>query len=83
MDVASLIKSLSDFGGLGIVVAFLIWWNVRCDKQRDKIADQLASAKQLEDERRLQYDRDRLATDKDIAANLSALSSAIQNLVRR
>lgn len=81
-DVASLISSLSNFGGLGIVVAFLIWWNVRCDKQREKASEQETAAKRLEDERRLSYDKERLATDKDLAANLAALTSVIQGLPR-
>jgi hypothetical protein len=78
VDIASLIKSLSDFGGLGIVIAFLIWWNVRCDRQREKSYEAHLAEKRLEDERRLAYDKERLAMDRELSASLQALTSAIQ-----
>jgi len=81
MDVASLIKSLSDFGGLGVVVAFLIWWTVRCDRQHEKQLEAHLAEKRLEDERRLAYDSRRLETDKDLAGSVQALNATQQALI--
>jgi hypothetical protein len=68
MDFVDLVKALSDFGGLGIVVAFVIWWSVRADKLRKE-----------ENDKRLIYDQQRLEIDRDIANTLGALAATIQN----
>lgn len=81
-DAASLIKSLSDFGGLGIVIAFLMWWTTRCDKQRREDLAEAAKARSAQDELRLAYDRERLAADKELAGAFAALTAAIQSRVR-
>ena len=77
-DVVSLIHDLGQFGGLGIVVAFLIWKDVRSDKIREKMETDHRAEMRLMEERRLDYDKDRLNTDKEQVATLSALASAIQ-----
>ena len=81
-DVASLIQSLSNFGGLGIVVAFLIWWNFRADRQRQQIYDQQLAKSEIENERRFAYEKERLSCDKELAASLAALTAAIQTRLR-
>ena len=82
-DVASLIKSLSDFGGLGVTVAFLIWWNIWTQKCRDKADEQRRAEQLIRDEKRLNYDKERLEMDRDQASNIAALTGAIQELKRR
>jgi len=82
-DAATLIHALSDFGGLGIVVGFLIWWNVWTEKCRQTIDEQRRAERAVADEKRLQFDKERLAMDKELAANFAALTAVIQNLVRR
>jgi Flp pilus assembly protein TadB len=82
-DVGSLITSLTNFGGLGIVIAFLIWKDIRADKIRERIEEKHRAQVQLTEERRLDYDKDRLATDKETVATLAGLSSAIQGLNKR
>ncbi len=82
-DVSALITSLSNFGGLGVVIAFLIWKDIRADKVRERSEERHRSELQLREERRLAFDRERLETDKETAGTLAALSSAIQNMGRR
>lgn len=82
-DVGSLITSLTNFGGLGIVIAFLIWKDLRADKIRERIEEKHRNEIQLREERRLDYDKERLATDKETVATLAGLSSAIQGLNKR
>lgn len=82
-DVGSLITSLTNFGGLGIVIAFLIWKDIRADKIRERIEEKHRNEIQLREERRLDYDKERLATDKETVATLAGLSSAIQGLNKR
>lgn len=82
-DVSALIIALKDFGALGIVIAFLIWKDVRSDRARERAEERHRGEVRLMEERRLDYDKDRLATDKETVGTLAALSSAIQNMARR
>jgi len=78
-DVSALLTSLSNFGAFGILVAFLIWKDIRTEAVRAKADQENRAEKALQEERRLAYDRDRLEADKALAASLAALTSAIQN----
>lgn len=78
VDVSALFTALTNFGGLGVVIAFLVYKDVRADRLRDKAEEKRLNEQRLAEERRLTYDRERLATDKDLAASLAALTSAIQ-----
>lgn len=78
-DVASLIKSLSDFGGLGIVIAFLIWKDIRGDRARERMQRDHHAEMALLEEKRLNYDERRLQTDKDQVNTVAALSAVIQS----
>ena len=82
-DVSGLITALSNFGGLGIVIAFLIWKDIRADRARERTEEAHRAELRLREERRLEYDRDRLATDKEQVATLAGLSAAIQSLGKR
>lgn len=70
---------LAQFGGLGIVIAFLIWKDVRADRTHERMSADHRSEMRLMEEKRLAYDKDRLATDKEQVAALSALTSAIRH----
>jgi hypothetical protein len=78
-DVSALFTALSNFGAFGILVAFLIWKDIRADNARLKAEQEHLAEKKLQDERRLAYDRERLEADKALAASLAALTSAIQS----
>ncbi len=82
-DLGALITALTNFGGLGIVIAFLIWKDVRSDKIRERIEEKHRAQVLLTEERRLDYDKERLATDKEAVATLAGLSSAIQGMGKR
>lgn len=82
-DASALILALKDFGGLGIVIAFLIWKDLRSDRVRERTEERHRGELRLMEERRLDYDKDRLATDKETVGTLAALSSAIQNMGNR
>lgn len=82
-DVAALVASLSQFGGLGIVIAFLIWKDIRADRIREKMETDHRNQILLMEERRLNFDKDRLETDKDHIATITALTGAIQNFGKR
>jgi Flp pilus assembly protein TadB len=82
-DLGGLITALTNFGGLGIVVAFLIWKDLRSDKTRERMEEKHSAEMRLQEEKRLAYDRDRLETDKDQVATLAALSASIQNMGKR
>jgi hypothetical protein len=82
-DLGGLITALTNFGGLGIVIAFLIWKDVRADKVREKMEQDHRAEMRLQEERRLSYDRERLETDKDHVATLAALSASIQSMGKR
>lgn len=78
-DIASLFTALSNFGAFGILVALLIWKDMRAEKAREKLElDHKAELAALA-ERRLAYDRERLETDKALAASLAALTGAVQS----
>lgn len=82
IDAATLFTSLGNWGAFGILVAFLIWKDVRAEATRAKIeldhhAQQLAS-----EQLKLAYDRERLEADKALAAGLAALTAAVQGRSR-
>lgn len=78
-DAASLIAALSNFGAFGVLVAFLIWKDLRSAAERKELAQAQIAAEAVENERRLAYDRERLEADKALAGSLAALTSAIQS----
>lgn len=78
-DVSSLFTALSNFGAFGILVAFLIWKDVRSDAARGKAEREHKAEIAAMQERRIAYDRERLEADKALAASLAALTSAIQS----
>lgn len=78
-DVASLISVLSRFGDLGLVVAFFIWWNIWTAKRYDKAEERHRLEMSAQEERRLNFDKDRLAVDREIASSIAALNSTIQS----
>lgn len=78
-DVSALFAALSNFGAFGILVAFLIWKDLRSERSQSKSAEQALADKRLEDERRMSYDRERLDADKALAASLAGLTAAIQS----
>lgn len=82
-DLGNLITALTNFGGLGIVIAFLIWKDVRSDKVRERLEEGHRAQVLLMEEKRLNYDRARLETDKDQVATLAALNASIQNMGKR
>ena len=77
-DVAGVFTALSNFGAFGILVAFLIWKDLRSEKRHDKAEADRLTEQRLSDEKRMAYDRERLEADKALAASLAALTSAIQ-----
>jgi hypothetical protein len=78
-DVSALFTALSNFGAFGILVAFLIWKDIRAENARKQEASNELAERKLQDERRMAYDRERLEADKSLAASLAALTSAIQS----
>jgi hypothetical protein len=82
-DASDLIITLKQFGAFGILVAFLIWKDFRADAARGRFEEKHRTDKQLADEKRMNYDRERLDTDKILASNLASLTAAIQTMVRR
>lgn len=77
-DVVSLFTALSNFGALGVLVAFLIWRD-HC-ATRDKLAMEKEHAGKLMllEERKLNMDRERLNADKELTAVLATLTATIQ-----
>lgn len=82
-DAVDLISALQNFGGLGIVIAFLIWKDIRADRARERMEEKHRAEIQHREERRLEYDKERLATDKEQVATLAGLASAIQSIGKR
>ena len=78
-DLANLFVPLSNFGAFGILVAFLVWKDVRADASRNKLEQDHKSQQIKVEEQRLAYDRERLEADKALAASLAALTGAIQH----
>lgn len=78
-DASSLFIALSNFGAFGILVAFLIWKDLRADAARIKFKSEHEAEQLVAHERRLTYDRDRLETDKAIAAAIAGLNATIQS----
>lgn len=78
-DAAALFTALSNFGAFGILVAFLIWKDIRAEKVAEKRDASHAIEQKLQEERKLAYDRERLEADKSLAASLAALTSAVQS----
>jgi hypothetical protein len=77
-DPSILFNALSNFGAWGVLVAWLIWKDLRADRAK---ADQQAARIKLE-EQQLSYNRERLESDKAMSAALAALTGAIQNKSR-
>lgn len=77
-DLSSLFVALSNFGAFGILVAFLIWKDLRAEASRNKLEADYRAQQLLAEERHLAYDRERLETDKALAATIASLTSAIQ-----
>lgn len=75
----SLFHDLAQFGGLGIVIAFLIWKDIRADRIHEKMQKEHWDEIRLMEERRLNYDKDRLITDRETASTLAALASALRD----
>jgi hypothetical protein len=78
-DPSSLIVALSNFGGLGIVIAFLVYRDAREGAAKLKLEREHFAEKLLMEERRLAFDRERLEGDRALAASLAALTGAIQS----
>lgn len=78
-ELSSLFVPLSNFGAFGILVAFLIWKDVRAETARNKLEQDHKAEQLAAQERRLAYDRERLEADKALAASLAALTGAIQS----
>ena len=83
MDFPALIKSLSDFGGLGIVIAFLIYQTTRADRIREKMQAEHQAEIRLMEEKRLDYDERRLQTDREQVATIAALTAVIQSIGKK
>lgn len=82
-DVTHLFNALSNFGAFGVLVAFLIWKDIRSEAARTKTEQAHVAEKAVLEERRLAYDRERLEADKALAASLAALTGAIQGRGRQ
>lgn len=82
-DASSLITSLTNFGGLGIVIAFLIWKDIRADRIRERMEEAHRAQILVMEEKRLAYDKDRLDADKQQSAVLAALNASIQSIGRK
>lgn len=78
-DVSALITALSNFGAFGVLVAFLIWKDIRSERSRDSLESKHKSEIVAMQERRIAYDRERLSLDKELAGALASLTSAIQS----
>lgn len=78
-ELSNLFVALSNFGAFGILVAFLIWKDVRAEAARNKLEQDHKAELLAGKERRLAYDRERLEADKALAASLAALTGAIQH----
>jgi hypothetical protein len=78
-ELSGLFVALSNFGAFGILVAFLIWKDLRAEAARNKLEQDYKAEALAAQERRLAYDRERLEADKALASGLAALTSAIQS----
>lgn len=78
-DATSLFTLLSNWGAFGILVAFLVWKDLRAETARKELELAHQAERIQHEERRLAYDRERLEADKALAASLAALTAAIQN----
>lgn len=76
---ASIFHDLAQFGLTGIVIAFLVYKDIRADHTLEKTQNEHRAELRLMEERRLSYDKDRLATDKEHVAALTALTSALRD----
>lgn len=88
-ELSTLFASLSQFGAFGILVAFLIWKDLRADKARERLDSEHRAEVTKMQERRIAYDRERLESDKDrldtdreLASALASLTSAIQSRMK-
>ena len=81
-DLSGLFVALSNFGAFGILVAFLIWKDLRAETARAKLESDHKAEQLAVQERRLAYDRERLETDKALAASLAGLTAVVQSRQR-
>lgn len=77
-EITSLITALSNFGALGVLVAFLVWRDHCSARDRQELEKEHAAEKKLMEERRLAFDRERLDEDKKLTAVLATLTATIQ-----
>lgn len=76
---AALFHDLAQFGLTGIVIAFLVYKDIRADHTLERTQKEHREELRLMEEKRLNYDKDRLATDREHVAALTALTSALRD----
>jgi hypothetical protein len=79
----SIFHDLSQFGGLGIVIAFLIWKDIHTDKVRENLEERRLEQEKLMEERRLDFDKNRLEMDKELSSSLASLTGAVTSIQNR
>lgn len=79
----ALITALSNLGGPGIAIAFIIWWTVRQDKLNREEKQRAIDEKKIEDERKYQLAKDQVEATNALSGVLSALTNEVQGMRRR
>lgn len=77
-DIVSLLTSLSNFGALGALIAFLVWRDNCSTRDRAKLETEYSAKLLVLEERKLNFDRERLTADKELTAVLATLTATIQ-----
>lgn len=77
-EFTPLIQALSNFGAFGILVAFLIWKDIRSERDKEKKEQEHLAEKRLWEERRIQVDKEINETNKALAGSLASLTAVIQ-----
>lgn len=78
-EFAPLISALSNFGAFGVLVAFLIWKDLRAERQQQKMEQDHMAEKRLWEERRIAVDKETNETNKALAGSLAGLTAVIQD----
>lgn len=72
----------TQWGPMGLLVAFLIWRDWRDARAREALDKEKGEQRARAEERRHAYDRERLECDRATAQVLGALTAVIQGLKR-
>ena len=79
-DPTTLLTTLGNWGALGLLIAFLVWRDMREADARTKLEEKYQAERLKLEERRIQVDRERAEADRSLAASLGALTAVVQSL---